>query len=122
MYFETELRDDVSFFLGSGAITVDETIVAMSRWFPEHPTRLVVWDVRAMSFSSFNAAEFDRIPNYAAEFAAARGPDPRTAILIPENITSATLSDAYQERFKIVSTISLKIFHDSDEAMTWLKS
>jgi hypothetical protein len=116
--FSADLVDDITIFEVRGAATPAD-VIAIFRGFPDRPTPLVLWDMRAYDLSHLA----DELPRWASDLTlpnCGRRLHGRSAFVFSRD------ADAYVMHMLIAHAeasgygIPLAVFRDIDEARRWL--
>lgn len=121
MPIRIEIFADHVRFTATGAMGGDETRSAIDAHFSVHGTRLALWDLRAASFSDVSSSAIKGVNETARRYVEARGPDPRTALLVEDEMDAIFLQ-AYVARASANNRIATAIFADEAEALAWLRA
>ena len=117
-----EMRGSISVFVVTGQFNGDELKECIGQWYPEHPSRLVVYDFSTASLSSFDASSFVDFAKFGARFSSLRGEKSKTAVVVSPQGPGHFAMKAYLAMTKSVIPINRKLFTDYDEAVKWLEA
>lgn len=122
MIIESKLLDGISIFTVSGRISLSEFVRHVEIWYPENPTRLMLYDFTEASFSQVSVPELKDFTSTAHKYSSLRGRDAKTAIVARKKDSNYYLVAAYSAHRQAVSPIEHAIFESYDEAIRWLRS
>ncbi|WP_420405266.1 hypothetical protein [Nisaea sp.] len=107
-------------FIASGFVRPEDVFDAVSAYYEAVPKPWAVWNFLNADLSSFSADQFRKVAANGARFAAARGDDARSAIVVKSD-AEAMLIRAFVAMAGVVSPIPFRIFMDRDDAIRWLR-
>ncbi|MEQ8667444.1 MAG: hypothetical protein RIC16_17120 [Rhodospirillales bacterium] len=110
----------LSEFVVHGLPSADDFIRALRDHYREHPTPISIWDLTSASLGHLDPAGFSAMAAAANAFSEDRGGNPRTAVVISDDVESI-LGRLYRDVSSVnESTVTYQIFPTRDEAMAWL--
>tara|TARA_R110000868_G_scaffold213098_2_gene462999 strand:- start:135 stop:512 length:378 start_codon:yes stop_codon:yes gene_type:complete len=109
-------------FRVDGAITAEQAVDAIMGHYSQTPTKFCIWDLSEASLSEIAHDKFQMIVEAVAEFADARGPGARTA-LVADGDLNPILAKALAAQVQVSKlSIETRVFGDQQAARAWLES
>jgi hypothetical protein len=112
--------DGVTTFTVARGVRPEDLIRALSAFMGEAPTRLVLWDLRQASFSTFTNDDMRWMVSQLSKFSGAERLGGRSAFVVAhdEDYGVMRMLTTYAELGGYL--VSLRVFRDVDVARAWL--
>ncbi|WP_420405564.1 hypothetical protein [Nisaea sp.] len=115
-------EDDLVVFHVAGIITAEEAVDAIRGHYARVPSKFCIWDLSAASLSEIAFDSFQMIIDAVAEFAPARGPGARTALVATGNL-NPVLAKALAAQVQVRKlSVETRVFPEKSAARDWLRS
>lgn len=112
--------DDLVVFDVDGTVTAEQAIEAIRSHYGRTPSRFCIWDLSRANLSEIAHDKFGTIVGAVAEFADARGPGAKTA-LVAEGDLNSVLAKALAAQVQVSRVrVDTKVFRDQQSAREWL--
>lgn len=114
-------EDDLVVFDVAGIIKAEQAIDAIRRHYSRKPSKFCIWDLSDASLSEIAHDRFKMIIDAVAEFAPARGPGARTALVASGDLNTV-LAKALSAQAQVSRlSVETRVFRDRDAARDWLR-
>lgn len=117
----TDRERDLTTFLAAGMISPSDIISVAQQVYTAHPTRLALWDFRAVTEVSISSDHITTIV-HAVKDAIQLRTNPKTALVVRDSFGygMGRMYELLSESEHLQLTV--QAFYDPDEARTWLFS
>ncbi|WP_339856176.1 hypothetical protein [uncultured Nisaea sp.] len=113
---------DLVVFRVDGLVTAEQAVAAIKNHYSRTPSKFCIWDLSGASLSEITYDRFQMIVEAVGEFADARGPGARTA-LVADGDLNPVLAKALAAQVQVSKlAIETRVFRDQKTARTWLQN
>ncbi|WP_193181966.1 hypothetical protein [Nisaea sediminum] len=114
-------EDDLVVFRVAGIIKAEQAVDAIRSHYSRIPSKFCIWDLSAASLSEIAYDRFKMIIDAVAEFAPARGPGARTALVATGDL-NPILAKALAAQVQVSKlSVETRVFGNIGAARGWLR-
>ena len=122
-HISAEMKDGIGWIRVAGPLTPSQMNRTIDDFIGAHLPRLVLWDLRAAHLHEITPDSLVSARDVAQRYFKARGPDPKTALLVGEeqHAILARLAIALLGQLETPPDIEQEVFLNLDDALAWLR-